>query len=280
VDPAQNLAEIAMNRGVKTHVGLFGLDTAKEILKTEEQFDTVIARHVFAHIDNWLDVMDGLSAITTFNATIAIEVQYAPALLAGVEWDQIYHEHLSYVNLHGLVALLTRTAFHLHDVRMSKIHGGSLIAILKKNGTATTPLPSVLDMIGKEDTGIKQWNTFSSRVSSLIETTKREVGWRAVSGCTVAGYGAPAKATNWVNACKFTHRELAFITDTTPFKQGRLVPGSDILVEPPSVIPTRKPEFMVLFAWNFKEEILKKEADYIAHGGKFLIPLPHFHVVP
>lgn len=280
VDPAANLAEVAILKGIQTRIALFGTEVAEHLHEYFKPFDVVLARHVFAHTDNWKDVLDGIATITHNQSIVALEVQYAPDLLERVEWDQVYHEHLSYVTLTGLAAALANTYWRLHDVVRVDYNGGSVVIILRHVESGIAPSPRVLEMISKEPRGLTPWYDFHKKASTLIQKLSDEVRWRAVSGIRVGGYGAPAKATNWVHQCNLSHRELIFITDSAPLKQGKLVPGSDIEIVAPEMMKTAKPDCMVMFAWNFESEILRKEADFINGGGKFIVPLPTIRIVP
>jgi novobiocin biosynthesis protein NovU/D-mycarose 3-C-methyltransferase len=280
VDPAKNLVRASEIRGVTTFCELFNSRLAAWIVHTHLQFDVVLARHVFAHLDDWDDVLAGFDLLTRPDAIVAIEVQYAPDLLEHVEWDQVYHEHLSYVTLTGLAAALQKTAFRIQDAVRVDYNGGSVVVILRKCGFPSQPTLAVSTMMDHEPKEIDSWFDFDNKTHHAIASLKEELVWQRLGGRVVAGYGAPAKCANWIHACGFTRKDIPFVTDSSSLKQGKLVPGSDIPVVAPSEFVNRKPDAMVLFAWNFEAEILKKETAYTAAGGHFIIPLPKAHLVP
>jgi novobiocin biosynthesis protein NovU/D-mycarose 3-C-methyltransferase len=280
IDPAGDLVRIARDRGVPTFCGLFGHPIVTWISDTHLPFNVVLARHVFAHMDNWRETLSLMDRLTTEDAIVAIEVQYAPDLLEHVEWDQVYHEHLSYVTLTGLDAACEGTAFRIQDAVRVAYNGGSAVIILRKRSWPEKPTVAVRTMMNLEPRKTETWFDFENKARHAIATLKSEVSWRNLGGQLVAGYGAPAKCTNWVHACGFTSKDLPFVVDAAPMKQGKLVPGSDIPVVGRDEIERVKPLAMVLFAWNFEEEILKKEAAYIGGGGVFIVPIPTSHTVP
>ena len=273
IDPAGHLCAAANRRGVPTITGMFGTATAHEAIVTYGKFDVVLGRNVFAHVDDWLDLLRGANAVTNDDAIVCIEVQYSPKLLENCEWDQVYHEHLSYLNFSALSALCARTNFYIKSYQMSPFHGGSILVVLrKKPQREAMALPD-------EVHGLTQWHDFRKRADVLIGEVRELVTWHARRGCLIAGYGAAAKATNWINACKFTRQDIAYVVDSAPFKQGKLVPGSDIRVVASDAIAPR-PDYMIMFAWNYEEEILEKEQAYLEAGGKFIVPMPALHMVP
>lgn len=280
IDPAEDLVRIARDRGVPTFCGLFAQPMVTWVADTQLGFNVVLARHVFAHMDNWRETLQGMDRLTTEDAIVAIEVQYAPDLLEHVEWDMVYHEHLSYVTLTGLAGACEGTPFYIQDAVRVDYLGGSVVVILRKRSRFGNPNVAVRTMMDLEPREVETWFDFGNKARHAIATLKVEVAWHNSGGRVVAGYGAPAKCTNWVHACGFTSKDIPFVVDSAPMKQGKLVPGSDIPVVGRDEIDRVKPNAMVLFAWNFEEEILKKEAAYIAGGGKFIVPLPESHTVP
>lgn len=280
VDAAADLVIACWNRGIRAYAGLFDSRMARDVLESEGTFDIILARHVFAHIDDWKDVIAGFADLTTSESIVVLEVQYAPDLLANTEWDQVYHEHLSYVTIGGLARALEYTPFHIHDVHRVEYNGGSVVIVLRRNSSKKLVSPVVQEMIQAEPSSPALWEAFLERTFNLQDELWEVVFNLCRQGKKVGGYGAPAKCTNWIHACEFTKKEIAFVTDASPLKQGKLVPGSDIPVVSPDAIATEKPDAMILFAWNFEKEIVAKEKDFLDHGGRFIVPLPELHCIP
>lgn len=270
-DPAINLCRAANKRGHSSLASVFTSVTAPDCLKAAavKRFDVIVARHVFCHVDNWMDFFDGLRLVSDPETLICIEVPYAMDMMDRLEFDSIYHEHTSYLTLKAMQALLTRTPFHLHRVVRSDIHGGSLVMLIRHNHSRRPACAIGMS----EHIAQQQWVTFNDHSRIKMRRLTRIVHDLAMEGKSVAGYGASAKCTVWCNACKFSAKELSFVTDTTPYKQGRNVPGTNIPVVSDAALAVNRPDYLVLFAWNFQAEILAKESRYLESGGKFIVPV-------
>lgn len=273
VDPAKNLAAIAEENNIQTYCDVFSRQSAEQINRL---FDTVVARHVFCHVDDWHDFVRGLEVVTHKDSIVAIEVPYVERMLENVEFDTIYHEHLSYLNLQAVDALLKDSQFHISDVVSFDIHGGVIVIILMKNESGYPVNPRIDSMIDDEDLTKERWLRFKSDADTLVYNLKDAVYGYKRNELKVAGYGASAKSTNWISACKFDGYYLDYVIDNTPYKQGRFCPGTDIPIFGTAPYPV---DYMILFAWNYEQEVLKKEQAYRDKGGKFIIPLPSLRVV-
>jgi len=268
VDPAENLAEVARKSGIPTRTAFFGLRVARDMAPA----DIVIARHVFCHVDDWLDFVRGLESVSNENTVICIETPYAGNLLEHCEFDTIYHEHLSYLSLKAVRILLTNSNLHLHRILRYPIHGGAVLLMLRHNSSKIPPHASVAEF--QEDITANTWRDFSVEATGQIERLQATVKTHASQGKRIAGLGASAKSTVWVNACGFTRKHIAFIADNTPGKQWRTSPGTDIPIVDEGAILRELPDYVVMFCWNYREEVLKKFALARSKGVRFLIPTP------
>lgn len=277
IDPAENLRP--SNPGIIPICGLFNAETAEQAREVNEP-DVIVARHVFAHVDDWQLFMEDLRRLATKNTMVVIEVPYVCDMLQGVEFDTIYHEHLSYVSLKAVEQLLQLTDFHLHKVLRFHIHGGAIVMMLRHDDAGFHPDSSVEEFLARESVTADDWRRFNSEAFVKIESLKQIVhDKRKFEGATICGFGASAKSTVWINACGFTRKEIGFICDCTPSKQGRLSPGNDIPVVPESELMTQLPEYAALFAWNFRTEIVRNNQRYLDAGGHFIIPDRKIEVV-
>jgi SAM-dependent methyltransferase len=271
VDPAENLAAIAQEHGIPTEVGLFGSSLASRLPK----FDVVIARHVFCHVDNWQDFVRGLETVAHPKTLICIEVPYAGDTIKGCEFDTIYHEHLSYLTLEGVNALLADTSLRLHRVIPYKIHGGAILLMLRHKDRARSGDCEFAENITADD-----WKRFAKEAHDQIDRLKATVETLRSQGKFVAGLGASAKSTVWINACHFTRKDIAFIADNTPQKQYTFSPGTDIPVVDEGAILRELPDYVILFCWNFLgPELLMKFALARSKGVKFIVPVPKIEIV-
>ncbi len=277
IDPAENLADAARQGGVRSICGTFNRMSAREsVMAAGCEADLIVARHVFCHIDDWDEFMRCLDVVASADATVAIEVPYVGDLLKNTEFDTIYHEHLSYLSLRALVALVERSAFKLRDAQRFPIHGGSLVVTLQRKGEIGN---SLLDMLQAEDISEFSWRSFSDRVEANTAELKTFLRASRCSGFRVCGFGASAKSTVWINACKFTQDDIAFICDSTKGKWGCFTPGTNIPIADEGALLRELPNYAVLFAWNFKDEILANNARWIEKGGRFVIPVPKLEIL-
>lgn len=268
IDPAMNLVKLAEAQGVPTVPAVFDPEIAGKI----GPFDCIIARHVFCHADDWLGFMQACEICTTESGCVVIEVPYCGDTLRGLEFDQCYHEHLSYLTLRAMAALLRRTRFEIVNIVRVSIHGGSIVLFLRKRGSPFPNRKIVEEFIEDENITVDDWKRFQTDCARKIKSL-REVVERVVNhGKLVCGYGAAAKSTVWVNACKFRRTEVAFICDNTPQKQWKYSPGSDIPITDEGALLRDRPGYAILFAWAFTDEIISKNSQWIEGGGRFIVP--------
>jgi hypothetical protein len=279
IDPAVNLSPAASARGVRTISSLFDEQSAKDALRLLGEVDAVVARHVFAHIDNWKEFVRCLEVMSNTNTTVYLECPYCLDILNHCEWDTIYHEHLSYVTIRSIEALLKDTKFHLHKITAFPVHGGAIVMTLRRNDSTAQRDRSVDDYLQRENvtTGLK-WSEFRHKaIQQGLDLTQLVYDYYS-HGHTVCGFGASAKSTVAINAAGLS-RSINFITDTTPQKQGRLSPGTNIPIVPPEELLARQPDYAICFAWNYRTEILKANEEYLKRGGHFIFFVPQLEVV-
>lgn len=272
IDAAKNLVDIANQRKIPTVLGVFNDYTADCARRKIEKPDVIIARHVFCHADDWVKFMLNLDILSCHKTLIVIEVPYVMDTLRRVEFDQFYHEHLSYLSLRAMERLLVDTPFQIHKVERFTIHGGSIAIFLRRRDFGVTPDPSVADAVANETITPETWRVFSGLANARIKRLRTTVNNLVESGSRIAGFGASAKSTVWINACKFRRRQVEFICDNTPQKQGKLSPGNDIPIVPESHLLECQPDYAILFAWNFRNEIVGNNQPYLERGGKFIVP--------
>ncbi len=279
IDPAANLCDIANKRGTPTLCGMFAASSEAWVRKELGKVDVVIARHVFAHVDDWRGFVEALESVTTADTLICLEVPYVADQLEGLSFDQIYHEHLSYVSVGSIEALLHGTGLRLHRVIHYRIHGGCILIMLRSRSSKEAPHSSVAHYLSDKKVGAEQWKNFAVQSRNLIKQLSSFVKARAAEGRVVVGYGASAKSAQWLNLCEFTRRDIRFICDNTPQKQYRNCPGSEIPVVDDGALTRELPEYAVCFAWNFFKEILEKEEIFRKKGGKWIVPVPKLEVI-
>ncbi|MEU8122584.1 class I SAM-dependent methyltransferase [Spirillospora sp. NPDC049024] len=278
VDPARNLAEIANARGVETVPEPFTGRVGARLAERHGRARLVLGRQCFAHINGVHEVLDGVTAVLDPGGVLTIEVPYLVELLANDEFDTIFHEHLSYFSLGTLRTLFGMHGLDLVDVRTAPVHGGSIVVSAAPRGAGRPERPAVARMLAREDalglSGDGPYLEFARRTEAARAEIGDLVRSLAAEGRTVAGYGAPAKGATLLNACGLTREEVLFCTDTTQLKQGRLMPGSRVPIVSPEEGLARRPDYFLLLAWNYADEIIARESAYLEAGGRFIVPVP------
>jgi hypothetical protein len=187
-----------------------------------------------------------------------------------VEFDQIYHEHLSYLNLKAMSALLESTPLRIQHTLRFPIHGGTIVVFIRRKDWPGDPNASVDSSLKDESISLDTWSRFDGRAKDAISDLIAVVDTYNLAGKKVTGFGASAKSTVWISACGFNRSDLAYICDSTSWKQEKLSPGTDIPIVPESELAGA--DVAICFAWNFMREIREKNSGWIARGGKFINP--------
>jgi hypothetical protein len=284
VEPATNIAEVAVKAGIPTRNEFFNADNARKLRTDWGAADLILGRHVFAHIDDLRDLLAGLEAISHPKTLIAFEVPYLVDFFEHTEYDTIYHEHLSYVSVRAVEALVKNSPFGLARIDHYPIHGGSILFHLQHRASGMKPHESVAAALAKE----KQlaliepaaWQPFAERVARIRSELPALIRKLKSEGKRIIGYGASAKGNTLLNTCGLTKQELDYIIDNTPFKQNKIAPGSGIPVRPPETLLADQPDYALLLAWNFAKEIVGRETEYQKRGGKFIVPIPEPKIIP
>jgi len=276
IEPAQNVASIAEKEGVPTITEYFDLKLAN----TLEKFCVVTANNILSHVGNLREFLANVAKVLRPDGLFVFEVPWAADVLRNNSFDMIYHEHLSYFGLKPLVKALGIAGMSLFDVEyFPSIHGGSFRAIASPSFKEPSPL--VKEMVAREDKEADFWavRDFSGRVPILAQRLREMLLGLKRDGKRIAGYGAPAKATILLNYCGIGRDILDYASDTTPLKQGKLIPGVGVSIVSPQFARTKPPDYYLLLAWNFREEILAKEQEFLDKGGRFVVPFPNPEVV-
>jgi SAM-dependent methyltransferase len=283
IDPAKNVSEEARASGVPTVTGYFEEVTAKAIRGEHGAASAIIANNVFAHIDDLAGVMRGVDALLADDGVFVIESPYVIDFLDGLEFDTVYHEHVSYLGVRPIARLMARFGMEIVDVQRQSVHGGSIRVFARRKAARAPRSAIVAELEAAEKATFSRdsdrLQRFATDVRALRHRLRGMVADLRRDGKRVAGYAAPAKATVMLNFCGFGPGDLDYLADATPAKQGRFVPGVRIPVKSPEHFRAHPPDYAVLFAWNHEREILDKEAAYRAAGGKFIVAIPTLRVV-
>lgn len=283
VDPARNLADLANARGVETLAEYFGEELAGTILEQYGHPRLILGRHVFAHIDDLTDVINAATSLLDPAGIFAVEVPYLLNLIQGNQFDTIYHEHLSYFSVGTLRRLFERHGLRVVEVSRFAVHGGSIVVFVGRvdsrwaTGTSVSELEELEAQSGL--TGESAYLQFAERSGRIMRELGALVRGLVSQGKRVAGYGAPAKGNTLLNACGITARELQYVSDTTEFKQGKVLPGTHVPIVSPDYARLHPPDYFLLLPWNYAKEILNREASLLEQGVRFIVPIPEPLVV-
>ena len=281
IEPAANVAEVAVRRGVPTEVAFFGQELAQTIVRKRGNAGLVVANNVLAHVPDINDFVSGLSELVGKHGLLSIEVPHLLALFQNVQFDTIYHEHYCYFSLGTLRAIFKAHGMTVIDVERIPTHGGSL-RIFVKNGIQLSESAHIGEILREEAEGglgsASAMRGFAARVSGIKNRFLTFLLEAHERGATVAGYGAAAKSTTFLNYCGVRSDLLTFVADISPRKQGRFIPGCRIAIVPPDAIQKARPDYVVIFAWNLRQEIVLQLQSIRSWNGKFVVALPDLQI--
>lgn len=283
VEPALNIAEIARRDGVPTVPEFFTEATAQLQREQVGEAAAILGRHVFAHVDDVHDFLRGVGGLLAKDGVLLIEVPYLGELIARLEFDTIYHEHLSYFALRPVDRLCAAHDLRLVDVEPVALHGGSVIMHICRADAPRKRSGLLERMLREEDargiTDAKVLQEFAHRVRAWRRRFEELITDLRRPSTEVIGYGAAAKANTLLNYCPNVARALPFILDKSPLKQGRYTPGTHVPVVPVERWVSSSATHLLILAWNFGEEIMRQMRPFAERGGRFVLPIPEPRVV-
>jgi hypothetical protein len=279
VEPSVNVGAAAREAGVPTETAFLTEDTGAAIRAEHGPANLVVANNVYAHIPDIVGFTKGLRALVADDGWVSIEVQYLATLMAGNQYDTIYHEHFQYYTVSSAQRALASGGLVLVDVEQLPTHGGSIRLWAQPTGE---PGDRVQEMIAKEkDAGlldISGYLDFAGRVGAVRRNLTRFLLDAADAGQRVVGYGAPGKANTLLNHCGIRPDLLEYTVDRNPYKHGRFTPGTRIPIHEPERIARDKPDFVLVLPWNLRTE-LTEQLRYIGEwGGQLVFPIPHLEI--
>lgn len=282
VDPAKNLARLSEGEGIDRYVGFFNSKTAPEIVETWGTPSVITATNTFPHIPELDDFVDGIKEALAPGGTFVIEAHYLVDLLDQAAFDTIYHEHVSYWALKPMTTLFARNGMQVVDAQRLPVHHGQLRVFVQRRGEGDVQ-PGVDEILEIERSrGIDRFETyeaFARRIHRIKQDLRQILGNIQAQGKRLAGYGAPAKGNTLLSFLGIGPDLLDYIADRSPLKQGRYTPGAHIPVVPPERLLADQPDYVLLLAWNFADEVLRQQAEYRRRGGRFIIPVPRVRVI-
>jgi len=282
VDPATNLAKLAKEKGVTTIPAYFGLKTATEILALHGKAKVITLTNTFPHLQKLDDFIKGIDVLLEQDGVLFIETHYLADIYNQVAFDTIYHEHVSYWHLSPIKKMFEDFGFEISYTERIPLHHGQLRILISRKGVRTSDNSVDTLIQWEKDNKIGEKSTcqdFAEKSISIKRNLNELLDKLKSEGKSIAGYGAPAKATTLLNFLGLNNNKVQYAIDRSPLKQGLFIPGTDIEIKSPEILEKSKPDYLILFAWNFKEEILDQLSSYRDNGGKFIIPLPHLEII-
>jgi len=280
IDPARGIAGEASARGIETKVAFFTSLLAQDIRESMGPAQIVCANNVFAHADDLIDITKGVRTLLAPDGLFVFEVSYLVDVLQKTLFDTIYHEHLAYHSVSPLKRFFLSQGLEFVGVQRVDAHGGSLRGIVQLFGGPHKVEPSIdAAVILEESLNLDKIETFQRFAKDIDECKAKLLSYvmEAKSlGKSIAGFGAPAKATTLMYHFGLGPEEIDFIVDDSPLKQGMYTPGIHIPVLQSKALYRKKPDIVLILAWNFAESIMKKHKEFLNQGGEFLVPLPYF----
>lgn len=277
IEPAGNIAAIAQAAGVATVQAFFDADCACRVLQQHGPASLIVANNVLAHVDQTIQFLAAMKALLKRKGRILIEVPYLQEMLDGLEYDTIYHEHLSYFSVNALLPLFSQAGLSVERIDRVDIHGGSLRIWAKHWGEGGHSAAVLEEADAEARRGLNDLQTyrqFAHRVEANREQLRSLLADLQEKGKTLAGYGAPAKGNTLLCYCGIDSAMIPYTVDRSPLKVGMYTPGSRIPVQPFETILAQQPDFVLILAWNFATEITESLQTYSARGGRFILPIP------
>jgi SAM-dependent methyltransferase len=283
IEPASNIAQMARDAGIDTVDEFFSSDTAHRVRAARGPASAIVANNVLAHVDDPRDFLRGARSMLRPGGAVIVEVPYVGELLERLEYDTVYHEHLGYFSIHAFLALAEAAGLSIERVDRVPVHGGSVRVWFRDRDDAPNHGATALSMVEEERAAglhtIARYRQFGAQVEGNREALRRLLQQLVNTGKTIAGYGAPAKGNTLLSYCGIDARLLPYTVDKSPLKVGLFTPGTHIPVLPVSTLAERRPDYVLVLAWNFADEIMRQQADYRASGGRFILPIPQPVVV-
>ncbi len=284
VEPAANVAQAALAKGVKSVVKFFGKQTARDIAEEFGHADLLLGNNVLAHVPQLNDFVGGLKILLAPDGVITMEFPHLLQLMRENQFDTIYHEHFSYFSFITVERVFAAHGITLFDVEDLPTHGGSLRIYGRHAEDTTKPVGErVTELRSRElDAGFDRLETYNG-FSEQVKETKRKLLEFLIQakrdGKSVAGYGAPGKGNTLLNYCGIRQDFLDYTVDRNPYKQGKFTPGTHIPIYGPEKISETKPDYLLLLPWNLQKEIMEQLGYIREWGGKFVVPIPETKIL-
>jgi 2-polyprenyl-3-methyl-5-hydroxy-6-metoxy-1,4-benzoquinol methylase len=279
IEPTANTAAVAIEKGIETVIDFFGTTLAKKLATKKIKADLLLGNNVLAHVPDIVDFVAGMKIILKDNGVITMEFPHLLQLVKNNQFDTIYHEHFSYLSFLTVKKIFEAQGLELFDVQEISTHGGSLRIFAKhKEDKSSEISKNVQQLLQKEEingmNGLPYYNNFQNKAIAIkIDLTSFLIDQKK-AGKKVAAYGAAAKGNTLLNYCGIKNDLIEFVADANPHKQNKWLPASHIPVVEEGLLKTSKPDYVIIFPWNLKEEIIQQLSYIKDWNGQFVIAIP------
>ncbi len=283
IEPAANVAEVAIKKGIPTLIKFFGRETARELASEGKQADLLVGNNVLAHVPDLNDFVGGMKILLKPEGVITMEFHHLMQLMAKNQFDTIYQEHFSYFSFTTVRKVFAKHGLTLFDVEELPIHGGSLrIYACHEEDTSKVISRRVTDLLAKEEaaglTCLEHYLSFAEKIKGMKRKLLAFLIAAKEEGKSIVGYGAPAKGNTLLNYCGIRSDFIDYTVDRNPHKQGLFLPGTHIPIYHPDKIKETKPDYVLILPWNLKDEIMEQMAYIRDWGGQFVLLIPEVKV--
>ena len=284
IEPAKNVARVAIKKGVPSVTEFFGCELARRLVHEGRRADLLLGNNVLAHVPDINDFVGGMKILLKPQGVITMEFPHLLNLIERNQFDTIYHEHFSYFSFTTVEQVFAKQGLELFDVEELPTHGGSLRIYGRHFEDSTEPVSARVNALKASEaawgvTNLQRYQAFGEKVKAtkrgilqfLVEAKQR--------GKSVAGYGAPGKGNTLLNYCGIRTDFLDYTVDRSPYKQGKFTPGTRIPICAPEKIKETKPDYLFVLPWNLKDEVIAQNAFIREWGGKFVVPIPEVQIL-
>ena len=284
IEPAANVAKVAIKNGINTKIDFFTKDLALNLKNDQKQADLIVANNVLAHVPELNNFVNGIKILLKNDGLATFEFPHLLNLIKENQFDTIYHEHFSYFSLMTVITLFKNHGLEIFDVEELSTHGGSLRLFVKhENNNNFMPTENIKNILDKEiEAGLNNLDTYTS-FSISVEKIKKDLSDFIIK-CKknekkIVCYGAPAKGNTLLNFCNIDKTLISYVVDKNIHKQGKYLPGIHLPIKSPNEITKSKPDYLLILPWNLQNEIME-EMNFIREwGGKFVIPIPEVKIL-